>query len=223
MTSSHPLQFPDLENVRINRRHRSSTKIQEINVNIVSILQANDRSRDIPLQWGDTVEFLERDHPSNEGWSGFAVADNEPLVALLARTVDVVVKGETNRLRLLPTPLLQSPGVLPPRVLALPPPPPPDPAVRIPPRSEGFATVTGAGTSSLPQAQRPIYSFWLRDVLVEGNVIRASSDLTRVKVTRVVPDDGRKMEFVQDCSTPRGRFTVDLWLQNGDVIELPER
>jgi ankyrin repeat protein len=217
-----PLVFPDLEHVRINRLVPATGKIQEIVVNIVSILQSNDCSKDVRLQWGDTVEFAERDHPSNEGWSGFATADNEPLVACLARDVQVIVKGETNRLHLLPSRLQQSPTVLPPRILTPPPPPGAPPLVFQPPQATAIGTLNAAPPAW--HRQRQIYAFWLRDVLVEGNVIRASSDLTRVKVTRVEPETGKKLEFVQDCSTPRGpSFNVDLWLQNGDVIELPER
>jgi ankyrin repeat protein len=48
----------------------------------------------------------------------------------------------------------------------------------------------------------------------------SSSDLSRVKVSRHDPKTGKKLEWVLDCS---GKDAPDLWLRNGDVIEVPEK
>jgi hypothetical protein len=53
------------------------------------------------------------------------------------------------------------------------------------------------------------------------SVLRSSSDLTRVKVTRKNPATGKTQEFVVD--TTRSNVPQDLWLHDGDVIEVPEK
>jgi len=63
-------------------------------------------------------------------------------------------------------------------------------------------------------------SFMVRAVLDQSKLIRFSSDLSRVKVTRRDPKTGRKIEWVLDC---RGAYAPDLWLRDGDVIEVPEK
>ena len=63
-------------------------------------------------------------------------------------------------------------------------------------------------------------SFMLRSALDNSKLIRVSSDLTRVKVTRVDPQTKKKQEWVIDCT----KFNqADLWLRDGDVIEVPEK
>ncbi len=63
-------------------------------------------------------------------------------------------------------------------------------------------------------------SFMLRSVLDNSKLIRVSSDLTRVKVTCVDPQTKKKREWIIDCTKPT---EADLWLRDGDVIEVPER
>ncbi len=60
----------------------------------------------------------------------------------------------------------------------------------------------------------------LRSVLDQSHLLRASSDLSRVKVTRVDPTTAKKRQWVLDCS---GKNAPDLWLRDGDVIEVPEK
>jgi hypothetical protein len=57
-------------------------------------------------------------------------------------------------------------------------------------------------------------------VLTTSGLLRASSDVSKVKVTRVDPG-GAKKEWVLDCSDPKN--APDLWLRDGDVIEVPEK
>jgi ankyrin repeat protein len=53
-------------------------------------------------------------------------------------------------------------------------------------------------------------------------VLYSSSDLSRVKVTRKEPASGQILrEWILDCSNPNN--LPDLWLRNGDVIEVPEK
>jgi ankyrin repeat protein len=63
-------------------------------------------------------------------------------------------------------------------------------------------------------------SYALRSVLDQSKLVRAASDLSRVKVSRQEPKTGKKREWILDCS---GSNAPDLWLRNGDVIEVPEK
>ena len=64
-------------------------------------------------------------------------------------------------------------------------------------------------------------SFMLRSVLDESKLIRSSSDLTRVKVTRRESTNAKPRVWVVDCSVPDK--APDLWLRDGDVIEIAEK
>jgi ankyrin repeat protein len=58
--------------------------------------------------------------------------------------------------------------------------------------------------------------------MVALSLLRTSSDLTRVKVTRKDPTTGKTREFVVDVAAHPSE-TSDLWLRDGDVIEVPEK
>jgi hypothetical protein len=67
-------------------------------------------------------------------------------------------------------------------------------------------------------------NFMVLPVLYGSSLLRASSDLSRVKVTRRDPGTGQRYEMFLDCTTPPGgAHGPDLWLRDGDVIEVPER
>jgi hypothetical protein len=77
-----------------------------------------------------------------------------------------------------------------------------------------------------PPMMEPVFArregrFMLNAVLRGSGLLRASSDLTRVKVTRPDSATGKPREWTVDCM---GAPTAsDLWLRNGDVIEVPEK
>lgn len=66
----------------------------------------------------------------------------------------------------------------------------------------------------------PNSPFWIAPVLRASNLLLASSDLTRVKVSRRL-GNGPVQTWTVDCSG-NGR-TPDVWLNDGDVIEVPDR
>ncbi len=66
----------------------------------------------------------------------------------------------------------------------------------------------------------PSPSFILLPVLQSSGLLRASSDLSRVKVKRRDAATGQVYELVFDCSNGSG---PDFWLRNGDAIEVPEK
>ena len=48
----------------------------------------------------------------------------------------------------------------------------------------------------------------------------STSDLSRVKITRGNASGGQRKEWLLDCS---GGNNPDLWLRDGDVIEVPDK
>ena len=62
--------------------------------------------------------------------------------------------------------------------------------------------------------------FSLVPVLTGSGLLRTSSDLSHVKVSRRSPATAKKLEWTLDCS---GDHAPDLWLRDGDVIEVPEK
>ncbi|HEY5910392.1 MAG TPA: ankyrin repeat domain-containing protein [Verrucomicrobiae bacterium] len=66
--------------------------------------------------------------------------------------------------------------------------------------------------------------FTLVPVLYQSGMLRASSDLSRVKVTRRDPTSGQSYTMSFDCSPslPSDRLPY-LWLRDGDSIEVPEK
>ena len=63
---------------------------------------------------------------------------------------------------------------------------------------------------------------WLPDVVRSAKVLRASSDQSRVKVTRVDPSTQGKQEFLFNLETAPDERNL-LWVRDGDVIEIPDR
>lgn len=79
-------------------------------------------------------------------------------------------------------------------------------------------TIYGGGGARMIRLSRA--SFVLRSVLDNSKLIRVSSDLSRVKVTRRDPITKKEMEWTLDCTSPNSQ---SLWLRDGDVIEVPEK
>jgi hypothetical protein len=63
--------------------------------------------------------------------------------------------------------------------------------------------------------------FRLRDVVRGSHLLLSSSDVTRVKVTRKDPASGQvqAMQFNLEAQMNDN----DLWLRDGDIIEVPEK
>jgi len=93
-------------------------------------------------------------------------------------------------------------------------------------RGEVKMVVSGAQTVSLPL--QPMFS-QIGAVLTKGDAraaLTSKSALSRVKVIRHDPKSGKKLEWILDCSSVdsgNGNNAPDLWLQDGDVIEVPEK
>src|SRR5206468_400417 len=78
----------------------------------------------------------------------------------------------------------------------------------------GFGPRTGTYSISRPD-------FWLNSVLRSSGLLLTSSDLSRVKVKRVDPATGQRKEWTFDLDQLAA--PNDLWLRDGDAIEVPEK
>jgi ankyrin repeat protein len=67
----------------------------------------------------------------------------------------------------------------------------------------------------------PLPTFSLLPFLQSSGLLRASSDLSRVKVRRLDPATGQNLEWLFDCATPNAVPTF--WLRDGDAVEVPEK
>jgi ankyrin repeat protein len=63
--------------------------------------------------------------------------------------------------------------------------------------------------------------FWLSQILYNSALLLSTSDTSRVKVYRIDPITKEKLELTFDFS--RSPYPSDLWLHDGDIIEVPEK
>ena len=206
------LPFPDLSRVTIERLVLPTEKGSAVRTSVVDVatlLNSSDCAKAPWLEWGDIVDIPELDHPVNAPWFGLAQPVPEALAACLKRGVGITIKGQTRKVELMP--IFQGPprggGGLPKAVVGGPAPIP----------------VAGATADTGP---RPLTlsGFRLNEVLRQSGLLRVSSDLTRVRVTRTDPVTKQPTQWIVDLSpgVPYDART-DLWLRDGDVIEVPEK
>jgi ankyrin repeat protein len=192
--SREALRFPDFKKLVIHRPAADGRSWTTIPVNVADILSSDDCSRDVMLRWGDVVEIPEADHPVAENWPGLAGPDVDALIKCVSRTVTVAINHTNASLNL-------SPEFL---------------------RGTANGVPTGDGNHIFGgQAKLRSVSFMLRSALDQSKLVRFSSDLTRVKVTRSDTASGQIREWTVDCSDANN--APYLWLRDGDVIEVPEK
>ncbi|MDQ6631887.1 MAG: ankyrin repeat domain-containing protein, partial [Verrucomicrobiota bacterium] len=189
--------FPDLTKVEIHRLNSKTSAEEKIPVNLEEILKSGDCAKDIWLQWGDVIEIPETDYKLEENWKGFPQEILEMLPKCLSRKVSVSVKGETKPISL--EPKMQ--------VVASSP--------------QGVNIVTGQPVELQKWWGVRGLDFWLNNVVSNSGLLRTSSDKTHVKVTHIDPVTKKSEELVFNLEKPSGQ--TDLWLRDGDVIEIPEK
>jgi len=210
--------YPDFAHLVINRLTTNATKT-EINVNLDEILASGDCSKDVPLEWGDVVQIPQLDHPLTGAiWEGFQTGELVPaaLQKCLQRQVQIIVKGQATTFTLAPR----------------------------------IAHFSYFGMEEGRAPEKTLYTFLLNEVVKQANVLMLSSDLSRVKVTRhgvemlcnLEPPaprrggggrggggggfgggGGRVGRGGASGSFALNNAPPDLWLRDGDVIEIPER
>ncbi len=194
-------RFPDFARVKIKRLPAKGGAPEEMAVDLDAAFTSGDCSKDLWLEWGDIVEIPEQDHKINEQWGGLTRQACEMMRKCLEKKVKIIVKGETTTVAL---------------------------------RPELFSQQS-------PSHEAVVLSYcWLDPVVHNCGLLRASSDLTRVKVKHHDPVTGQSQELLFNLShsaqltTPQVPLAVfgggqthdsrnDLWLRDGDVIEIPEK
>jgi hypothetical protein len=188
----NPCRFPDLQRVLIHRPSPDGRRWTVLTVDVAKLLQTGDCSMNQPLLWGDVLEIPETDHPVNEQWDGLNADEVNALLKCITRQITISLNGTNSTLTLSPVCTTNTTS---------------SQMFLIRPDLNHYFDVTPA-------------SYALRSVLDQSKLVRFSSDLSRVKVTRRDPKTGKKHEWMLDCSGGNAPF---FWLRDGDVIEVPEK
>ena len=192
-TASSMMPFPDLARVVIVRPSHDSTNEVRQVVNLLNSTNGIDCAKDVPLEFGDVVEVPERDHSLGDRPVGLTGNQTKCMASYLKGNVQLAVRDQKVEL----------------------------PFYRI-----GNQSTIGAVLNQ-PEAQRLLLS---------------SSDLSHVTVSRFDPKTGKNSEWILDCSPPTSPGNgssplnyrlgtgannpspqTDLWLRDGDMIEVPEK
>ena len=176
-------------------------------LNFAALLATTNCAGDVPLEWGDEVEIPMADHPVTSTWTGMDGVQFEALGHCLQRTVRIAAGGTNLALKLF-APLYNRRTT-----------------------HYAFSGMVGEGRTPFFRLSATV----LRDNRFR-NLLRSSSDFSRVTVTRLDPQtkETRKMTFdlnavaLPDMSYSSGNqppipWAHDLWLRDGDVIEVPDK
>ncbi len=91
---THGLVFPDFGKIKISQVQPDG-RTNLVNVSLDASFAA-EQCADIVMQWGDLVEIPESDHKLNAYWGGLSQAVVDTLHKCVDRKVDIVVGGKTN-------------------------------------------------------------------------------------------------------------------------------
>jgi len=198
------LTFPDFSRVKL-KRLKSKAPTNEMVLDLDTAFKFADCTKDQWLEWGDLIEIPELDHRVNEGWFGLSDQTKNGLIKCVTKKVRIIVKGQTNAIVI--RPVFPTTGNVPGGFLA--------------PTSFAFRDPNDPA-ANVPEPPPSETTFQrLNELVRHANVIRSSSDLTRVKVRRTEPVTGEKKEMVFDLTSYER--SSDLWLRDVDVIEIPEK
>jgi hypothetical protein len=162
--------FPDLTHITIVRPSHGSTNETRIVVNLLNGTNGINCAKDMPLQFGDTLEIPEYTHALAAQAVGLTGNQADTIDNYLAGTAELTSQGEKAALSL-----------------------------------HAFRGQSAIGTMlNQPEAQ---------------TILRSSSDLSRVKVTRRDLQTGQIQTWTVDCSDAKN--LPDLRVRNGDVIDVP--
>lgn len=194
---NNSLPFPDLANIIIRRATADGKGWENRTIDLASALNSGNCAVDLQLRWGDVVEIPEKDHVLNERWPGLSTNELFTLKNCLTRHLQISVKGQITNI------------VITPQIKEL------VPGSREYPLSSYGAKMEPA--VSLLKFE----PFMLWPVLKDSKLLLASSDLSHIKVKRRDITTGKMHEWMVDCSNPQA--PPNLWLRDGDVIEVPEK
>lgn len=237
--SGSDVPFPDFSRVTLERLEGTNAKPRELALNIEEMMRGGC-SNDMWLEWGDRISFPELDHPLTESWLGISKEMRDLLIQCGTRRVQIVVKQETNVVKLVPNmtqPVLpamtreQAKALIENRRQAL----ENQNNRSLPPTSLRPVVGNQSPIAAAPpeKFEKTLLTFRLKEVVYGANILRASSDPARVRVIR--RDVNSTNEWLIDLTKvamPGESRSVDnpailpghdLWLRDGDVIEIPEK
>lgn len=192
-------RFPDFSDITISRLQPDGTT-KPARVDATTLLESSDASKDVGLEWGDIVTIAELDHPVSSIWYQIPLDQFDRLNNLVSRKVDVIVKGQKSTVNLLSR--LAETGSVP----SL--------------QAKGY----GAFLSSFRRdhTNTVVVGFKLSELIGRSGLLRVSSDVTRIKVTRHNPDGSTSKIICNEGPNQTG-YAYGLWLRDGDVVEIPEK
>ena len=194
---NNSLPFPDLANIIIRRATADGKGWENRTIDLASALNSGNCAVDLQLRWGDVVEIPEKDHVLNERWPGLSTNELFTLKNCLTRHLQISVKGQSTNI------------VITPQVREL-----------VPGSWEYPLSSYGAKMEPAVSLLK-FEPFMLWPVLKDSKLLLASSDLSHIKVKRRDTTTGKMHEWIVDCSNPQA--PPNLWLRDGDVIEVPEK
>ncbi len=150
----------------------------------------------------------------NAGWNGLSKDVRELFTKCMTRRVRIVIKQETNIVRLIP-PIAVANLV-------------PVQPMRNLPAPGAKASKPEADSPEASWPEQTLSAFRLKQVLYGSGVLRTSSDVSRVHVTRTDPATKQKQEWTLDLTRlpPETKAPEniaegqDLWLRDGDLVEV---
>ncbi len=191
------LPFPDFARIVIHRPAPDGTSSKDIKVDTAQLLESGNCAGDVPLEFGDIVEIPEADHQMFAQWKGLATNVLFSLSDCLKRHVKVTVKGKTTDLTIAPEITLTT--------------------------GRGTFVSDGTGVPHMVPAIDVVANkpLMLWPALEESKLLLASSDLSRIKVTRRDSKTGKTRDWTVNCSNENDR--PNFWLCDGDAIEVPDK
>jgi len=199
------LPFPDFGRVIIRRpSQKIGGKEQEIKVSLLNSSNVVDCAQDVPVEFGDVIEIPESVHALNAGMPNPA-REMEKAFSLyppgFPELVDALQQqGDAER--------LARANAYRSSTLCL--------------QKSVQLVVSGETTTFKVNSWKEGFLSQALGKTEARSALRSSSDLSRVQVTRKTGSSAKPTVFTVDVSDSAQR-NDDLWLQDGDVIEVPEK
>lgn len=192
------LNYADLTKLVVVRPAANGTNFQRIAINLLNATNGVDTSRDMPLEFGDVLEIPEREHSLSDSLRYLNSEHLQAIEASLFKQAGqaklVVAGGKTVDLP------LQTPSS---------------------PTGTSFSERLEHVRRSTTYSDPILTSFLQHDDLAL-HALTSNCDLSRVKVTHKNSKTSQTQTWLIDCSDPnRQPKETDLWLRDGDVIEVP--
>jgi ankyrin repeat protein len=208
-------RFPDFHSITINRLSEDG-HTNVLKVDISAPFVAGDCSQDIPLQWGDMVEVPEQDHNVNQRWLGLDDMVADTLKKCLRREVEIVVKGKTTKLTLVPAVLSQTIH-----------------GNQLTNQLDSFwlkrvvqhadVVLASSDTTRVRVKRMDPKTKQIKELLFNlGQSYQYASPSSSGFESHTIRLSGYVQQIALDPSEPSVAQT-DLWLRDGDVIEIPEK